>query len=72
MGIKTAIGALILCLSLGACGASRQELAADDDATCQSYGAVPGSQPYIECRMRRDNTRQQGNDLRRAAAIAAP
>jgi hypothetical protein len=34
-------------------------VAANDDAQCKSYGAVPGSQDYIQCRMNRDNQRAQ-------------
>lgn len=64
-------GAILLALLLAGC-ASRQEIAADDDATCQSYGAQPGSNAYVECRMRRDNIRQQGAEARRAAILASP
>lgn len=63
---------LIFAGALSGCGASRQQLAQDDDATCQSYGAAPGTQAYIECRMRRDNTREQGRDMKRAAILASP
>jgi len=38
---------------------SPQAIAASDDAQCQSYGAVPGSQEYIQCRMNLDNQRAQ-------------
>jgi hypothetical protein len=30
-----------------------------DDAQCRSYGAAPGSPPYIQCRMNLDNQRDQ-------------
>jgi hypothetical protein len=53
-----------LCFLLLAGCASRQELAASDDATCQSYGAPPGSQNYFDCRMNLDQARAQN---RRAA-----
>jgi hypothetical protein len=33
--------------------------AISDDAQCQSYGAAPGSQSYIQCRMNLDNQRAQ-------------
>lgn len=36
-----------------------QAMADNDDAQCQSYGAQPGSQPYIQCRMNLDNQRAQ-------------
>lgn len=58
--------------ALTGCGPSRQQVAADDDATCQSYGAAPGSQAYIECRMRRDTTRMEGDNARRAAIASQP
>ena len=34
-------------------------VAANDDAQCRSYGAAPGSQVYIQCRMNLDNQRAQ-------------
>jgi hypothetical protein len=36
-----------------------EELAARDDATCQSYGAAPGSSSYTDCRIRVAEQRQQ-------------
>jgi hypothetical protein len=44
--------------------AKKAELAAKDDETCRSYGAKPGTDIYIQCRM----TQQQSRD----AADAAP
>jgi len=32
-----------------------------DDRACQSYGAEPGSQAYFQCRMAKDQLRQQNN-----------
>ncbi len=46
---------------------SAQELAARDDATCQSYGAQPGTDIYIKCRMQIAQERQR----QRAAIIGA-
>lgn len=40
-------------------GPTPQEMAAGDDGTCQSYGARPGTDAYIQCRMSRDQQRQQ-------------
>jgi hypothetical protein len=66
-------GAILSLLLLGGCITDNpQNLAQQDDATCKSYGAVPGSDAYVNCRMQRDNTRQQGEALRRAAIIASP
>jgi hypothetical protein len=52
-----------ICMSLlwlSAC-ASAQQIASQDDATCRSYGASPGSQAYFDCRVMRDAQRAQGN-----------
>lgn len=38
--------------------ASMQRIGSDD-AECQSYGAEPGTQAYIQCRMAKDQQRQQ-------------
>lgn len=43
-------------------------LAAKDDETCRSYGAKPGSDIYIQCRM----TQQQSRDAADNAAASAP
>jgi len=65
--------ALLGLLSLGGClTTSPEQLAQQDDAVCRSYGAVPGTDTYINCRMQRDNVRQQGQDLKRAAILASP
>jgi hypothetical protein len=39
--------------------AKAQAVTANDDAQCRSYGAAPGSQSYIQCRMNIDNQRAQ-------------
>lgn len=36
---------------------SREEIATKDDATCRSYGAKPGEQAYIQCRVAQDQRR---------------
>jgi hypothetical protein len=58
---------LISCLSLPALGCAQYEqqraaeearaIAANDDAQCRSYGATPGSEAYVACRMNLDNQR---------------
>jgi hypothetical protein len=48
---------LLLSLTLSAC-ASHEQLAAADDALCRGYGATPGSDAYIQCRMQQDSTRR--------------
>jgi hypothetical protein len=56
-------------LLLGGC-ASREQIAArqaaaraainaEDDGKCRSFGALPGSSAYLQCRMTLDQTRTQ-------------
>lgn len=56
------------CLGLASCagGPTPEQIAASDDAQCQSYGYAPGEYGYGQCRMQIDQGRQQ-----RRAAIAA-
>jgi hypothetical protein len=37
--------------------AQARQIAANDDARCQRYGAKPGSDAYVSCRMNIDNQR---------------
>lgn len=39
--------------------AQRARAAAIDDQTCRSYGALPGSDAYVACRINADNFRTQ-------------
>lgn len=51
--MKRLFVALSLMAALGGCAVKehmRQRDAARDDAACQSYGALPGSDAYIACR----------------------
>jgi hypothetical protein len=49
-----------------AVNARQRELAALDDAKCRSYGATPGTDMYVQCRMALDQQRQQrASDLAR-------
>jgi hypothetical protein len=50
---------------------SKSELAAKDDETCQGYGAKPGTEIYIRCRMQREQTRDAGDNAIAAAAAGA-
>lgn len=60
-----AVSAVALALTACASEQERQAQAqaqaaamqANDDAQCRSYGAVPGSPEYIQCRMNIDNQR---------------
>jgi hypothetical protein len=40
--------------SLRSLSAARAEKSATDDAVCQSYGAKPGTDAYVNCRVQRD------------------
>jgi hypothetical protein len=42
---------------LATAAAQARQIAANDDARCQSYGAKPGSDAYVSCRMNIDNQR---------------
>jgi hypothetical protein len=44
-------------------------IAANEDATCRSYGAQPGSPGYIQCRMNLSNQRAQVDANDRAIAM---
>jgi hypothetical protein len=55
---------LALATTLSGCVTAEEReanIAADDAATCESYGAQPGSQAYIQCRMQRDQQHQANN-----------
>ena len=41
---------------------------AQDDSTCRSYGATPGSPAYIQCRIKLDNRRAQMDENNRVMA----
>jgi hypothetical protein len=62
---------LVLNLPLACCAQHQAEQAAQaamsDDAQCSSYGAQPGSEAYVQCRMNLDN--QRANNRR--AAVGA-
>jgi hypothetical protein len=67
-------GSIILCLALAGCAGSPaadliagpEKFAEQDDGYCSSLGALPGSQDYINCRLVKDQQRQQ----RHAGALA--
>ena len=44
---------------------SDAEIAAKDEATCASFGAVKGTQPYIDCRLRLRSDRSAEDSRRR-------
>jgi hypothetical protein len=60
--------AAIAVASLAGC-ASPQQLGAQDDSACQSYGAIPGTPAYSDCRLRLAEMRNQNSDaFRRSLA----
>lgn len=73
------IAACALALTLAACASEQERQAqaqaqaaaieANDDAKCQSYGAAPGSQAYIQCRMNLDNQRAQMRQMIAGALV---
>jgi hypothetical protein len=62
---------LALSLLLASCAEYQAEQAAQasmaDDARCSSYGARPGSEAYVQCRVNADNQRETN----RRAAVGA-
>ena len=54
--MKRYIAMLALTILLPGCA---QQIAENDDATCQSYGAQPGSSAYMNCRQHIADMRQQ-------------
>jgi uncharacterized lipoprotein len=49
---------VMLVVGLAGCNTAA-ELAKLDDGKCQSYGAAPGSPPYIQCRAQLEAARTQ-------------
>ncbi len=65
---------LILAVALVSCGPPRptvEQLAASDDAQCRSYGAQPGTDTYVQCRMSINQQRQQARTAM-AAILSRP
>jgi hypothetical protein len=58
-------GTCALALLLTGCVTTQEQQLAADAARCRSYGAAPGTQAHLQCRMELDRQRQAG------AAIAA-
>ncbi len=49
--------------------AAKARQAVNDDAKCQSYGAKPGSDAYVSCRVQLDTLRAQADEVRRQRAL---
>lgn len=79
-GMWKLVAALLACGLLAGCAAVAERQAAQaaaqkaamdaaDDQQCRDYGARPGSDPYIACRMNIANQRTQ---IAAAGTLAAP
>lgn len=67
-----AIAATFLFAALAGCANHEpdpSQLAIRDDAQCQSYGAKPGSDAYVQCRVSLANQQGQANEMRRQRAL---
>lgn len=67
--------ALALSILVGGCVAAGEralQLAAADDTACQSYGARPGSDAYIQCRTTKSMQHEAASAAIRAAIVGAP
>jgi hypothetical protein len=47
-------------------------IANTDDRACQAYGAAPGSQEYFQCRMMKDQQRQNANAAAAQMLLSRP
>jgi hypothetical protein len=67
--MKSAFAACVLAITLSGCvtgGPHSPEVAAADDRECQSYGAKPGTDQYISCRV----TKNQQHEAAMATVLA--
>jgi hypothetical protein len=66
----TAIGtALILMTGCVTDEEAASQQAVSDDAKCQSYGAKPGTDPYIQCRVALGQQQMQADQARKQRAL---
>ncbi len=65
--IVAGAGALCLC----GCVTTQEQIMAQDDATCRSWGVQPGSSPYVECRVLLSQQHAMQDAQRRDALAAA-
>lgn len=66
---RRALLALVAAAAAACAGcASHAEIADADDSRCRSYGAAPGSDAYVQCRMTQDARR----DAMRRAILSSP
>lgn len=60
------------CMSAQQIAAYRAQTDNGDDAACRSYGAKPGTDVYVQCRMQRQQSRDAAESARQAALLAEP
>jgi hypothetical protein len=71
--MRATMAAIGLLLVLTACATAPQPTAEQvDDAQCRSYGAQPGTQAYFQCRMAKDQQRQQATAALAGAILSRP
>src|SRR5688572_29348513 len=58
-----------LSLGLAGCVSDGSQWASTDDQTCQGYGAKPGSDIYVQCRMSIQDQRRAAADQMGAALM---
>jgi hypothetical protein len=72
--MKAYIALTALLTLLAGCATHEQkaaEQAANDDTQCQSYGAKPATDPYIQCRVSLSQQHAQADQARKQRAIQA-
>lgn len=70
--MRKIIGILLLESFLSGCVTAAErasQLSSADDAACRSYGAVAGSEPYIQCRTTKSQQHEQADATIRAALV---
>jgi hypothetical protein len=68
-GAKIILVTVLLLLSLGGCASDPPpNYAAMDDAQCQSFGAKPGTDIYVNCRMQLASQRE-GEEAQKRAMV---
>lgn len=62
--MRVVLGVFVIALGLVGCRTAK-EIAAKDDATCRGYGAQPGTDVYVQCRVAQDQRRDLDDISRR-------
>lgn len=67
-----AVLAVLVGLGLAGCQTAEMKAAeqAANDQTCQSYGAKPGADVYIQCRLQMEQMNRQSREARSARLLA--